>query len=87
MSYRILDAKVIKVDLAANKLVIKRKKINAGKTVSLRNIFMVDTFTLITTDNNSTIAFSKIKVGSKVTIDFMKTPDKKLLARGISILN
>ena len=33
MGYRILGIKVAKVNLEANKLVIKRKKVRAGKTL------------------------------------------------------
>jgi len=87
MGHRILDVKVTKVDSERNKLVIKRKKIRAGKTRYLKNIFVVDASTLITASDNRTITLSEIKVGNRVTIDFLKTQDKKLLAKGISILN
>jgi len=87
MGYRILDVKVAKVDLGANKLVIKRKKVRAGKAGFLKNIFVVETSTLITDKDNRTITLSEIKVGSRITIDFMKTQDKKLLAKGISVLS
>jgi len=87
MGHRILDVKVTKVDSERNKLVIKRKKIKAGKTRYLKNIFVVDASTLITASDNRTITLSEIKVGNRVTIDFLKTQDKKLLAKGISILN
>ena len=87
MGYRILDVKVLKIDPERNKLVIKRKKIKAGKARFLKNIFVVDASTLITGKDNRTITLSEIKVGNRVTIDFIKTQDKKLLAKGISILN
>lgn len=87
MGYRILDVKVAKVDPERNKLVIKRRKVRAGKVRFLKNIFVVDASTLITHKDNRTITLSEIKVGSRVTIDFIKTQDKKLLAKGISVLN
>jgi hypothetical protein len=87
MGYRILDVKVTKIDPERNKLVIKRKKVRAGKARFLKNIFVADTSTLITGKDNRTITLSEIKVGSRITIDFMKTQDKKLLAKGISVLN
>ena len=87
MGYRILDVKVAKVDPERNKLVIKRKKVRAGKARYLKNIFVLDANTLITNRNNQTVTLSEIKVGSRVTIDFLKTQDKKLLAKGISVLN
>jgi len=87
MGYRILDVKVAKVDPERNKLVIKREKVRAGKTRYLKNIFVVDASTLIIATDNCTITLSEIKVGNRVTIDFIKTQDKKLLAKGISVLN
>lgn len=87
MNYRILDVKVAKVDPERNKLVIKRKKVRAGKIMYLKNIFVVDASTLITANDNRTIALSEIKVGNRVTIDFLKAQDKKFLAKGISVLN
>jgi hypothetical protein len=87
MGYRILDVKVAKVDPERNKLVIKRKKARAGKVRFLKNIFVADASTLITGKDNCTITLSEIKVGSRIRIDFLKTQDKKLLAKGISVLN
>ena len=87
MGHRIIDVKVTKVDLGANKLVIKRKKVRAGKARYLKNIFLLDAHTLITNRNNQTAILLEIKVGNRVTIDFTKTQDRKLLAKGISILN
>ncbi|PIP21106.1 MAG: hypothetical protein COX40_01150 [Candidatus Omnitrophica bacterium CG23_combo_of_CG06-09_8_20_14_all_40_11] len=86
MGYRILDVKVAKVDPERNKLVIKRKKVRAGKIKYLKNSFIVDASTLITANDNRTITLSEIKVGNRITIDFLKTKDKKLLAKGISVL-
>jgi len=87
MGYRILDVKVAKINPERNKLVIKRKKVRAGKTRFIKNIFVVDASTLVTDKDNRTIALSEIKVGNRVTIDFLKTQDKKLLAKGISVLS
>jgi len=87
MGYRIFDVKVAKVDLGANKLVIKRKKVRGGKVRFLKNIFVIDASTLITANDNRTITLSEIKIGNRVTIDFLKTKDNKLLAKGISVLN
>ena len=86
-SCRILDVKVAKVDLWTSKLFIKRKKVRAGKTVFLRSIFVIDSSTLITGKDNRTITLSEIKVGNRETIDFLKIQDRKLSARGISVLN
>jgi hypothetical protein len=86
MGYRILDVKVEKVNLEANKLIIKINKTGARKIKHLKNVFLLHTSTLITSKDNQTVRLSGIKVGNRVTIDFIKTQDKKLLAKGISIL-
>ena len=87
MSYRAFDVKVAKVDVGANKLVIKRKKIKEGKVKYFKTVFMVDNCTLVTSKDNRTVMLSDIKVGNRVTVDFMKIKDEKLSAKGISILN
>jgi len=86
MAYRVFDVKVAKVNVGANKLVIKRKKAKEGKVRYLKTVFVMDNCTLITGKDNETLTPSDIKVGNRVTIDFMKTKDRKLLAKGISIL-
>jgi len=87
MGYRIIDVKVAEVNLGANKLVIKRKKVSGRRTSYLKNVFVLHASTLITSKENQTAKLSGIKVGKRVTIDFIKTQDKKLLAKGINILN
>ena len=87
MSYRVFDVKVAKIDVGANKLVIKRKKIKEGKVEYLKTVFIVDNCTLITAKDNCTVMLSDIKVGNRITVDFMKIKDRKLLAKGISVLN
>ena len=87
MAYRVFDVKVAKVDVGANKLVIKLKKIKEGKVKYLKTVFIVDNCTLITGKDNRTVMLSDIKVGNRVTVDFMKMKDRKLLAKGISVLN
>ena len=87
MSYRILDVKVSKVDLGANKLVIRRKKVRAGEARYLKKVFVLDAGTPITKKDNQTAMLSELKVTNRVTVDFIKTQDKKMLAKGISVLN
>lgn len=87
MSYRILDVKVEKVNLDTGKLVIKKKKAVGGSVKCPRDIFVLDTTTLITSSSNQTIPLSEIKAGNRVTIDFIKVKDNKLLVKGISVLN
>jgi hypothetical protein len=87
MGYRILDVKVVKIDPGRNKLVIKRKKVKTEKVGFLKNNFVADDATLITDKDNHTITLAQMKVNNRITIDFIKTKDKKLLAKGISVLN
>jgi hypothetical protein len=87
MGYRILDVKVAKIEPERNKLVIKRKKVRAGKARFIKSNFVIDDVTLITGKDNRTIKLAQIKVNNRVTIDFIKTQDKKLLAKGISVLS
>ena len=87
MSYRVFDVKVAKVDVGTNKLVIKRKKIKEDKVKYLKTPFIIDNCTLITGKDNRTVMLSDIKVGNRVTVDFMKTKDRKLLAKGINVLS
>ena len=86
MAYRIFDVKVAKVEIGTNRLVIKRKKAKEGEVRYLETVFVINNCTLITGKDSETLTPSDIKVGNKVTIDFMKTKDRKLLAKGISIL-
>ena len=95
VGYRILDVKVAKVGLGANKLVIKRKKAGAGKGRFLRNIFVIDASTLITGKNNRTITLkdvygnaiplAKIKPGSRVNVDYVKENSGRLVVSDIIV--
>ena len=84
MAYRIFDVKVAKVE--ASRLVIKRKRIKENKVKYLKTAFVVNNQTLITDKDNRTVTLLDITVGSRVTIDFIKTQDKKLLAKGVNAL-
>jgi len=86
MAYRAIDVKIMRIDIDRNRLTIRRRKIRTGKIRHLKTVFIVDRGTLVTTKDNCTIAVSDIKPSSRATIDFIKTEDKKLLAKGISIL-
>lgn len=87
MAYRVFDVKVAKVDVGANKLVIKRKKSKEGKVKHLKTVFVVDGCTLITGKDNHTVMLSDIKVGNRVIVDFMKTKNRRVLAKGVTILD
>lgn len=87
MAYRALDVKVAKVDLYANRMVIRQDKIKTGRIEPIRTVFNVDINTIITNKYNRSLKLADIKVGKRVSVDFIKTKDKKLLIKGISVLN
>ena len=87
MAYRALEVKVAKISPDTFTLIIKRPKKRLGKSHYLKTIFKVDPLTVITGKDNRSLKLADIKVGAKVNIDFMKTQERKLLAKGISILS
>ena len=87
MAYRTLDVKVDKVDIYANRMVIKQTRLKSGKNSRLKTVFRLDTNTIITSKDNHSLKLADIKIGKRVSVDFIKTKDKKLLAKGISVLN
>lgn len=86
MAYRALGVRVAKVDVFSNRLVIRQNKLKTGKGF-YNTVFRVDTNTIITNKDNRSLKFTDIKVGNRISVDFIKTKDKKFLVKGISILN
>jgi hypothetical protein len=78
---------VAKVNSGASTLVIKRSKKKSGKTHYLKTAFKVDPHAIITGKDNRPLMLRDIKVGKRVTVDFIKTKEKQLLAKGISVLS
>jgi hypothetical protein len=87
MAHRALEVKVAKVNLGTSTLVIKRTKQKLGKIQYLKTVFKVDTLTIITGRDNRSLKLADIKAGDKVNVDFMKTQERKLLAKGITVLS
>jgi len=87
MAHRALEVKVAKINLDTSTLVIKRPKKRLGKSHHLKTIFKVDPLTVITGKDNRSLKLIDIKVGDKVNVDFIKTQERRLLAKGISILS
>ena len=87
MAHRALEVKVAKVNLDTSTLVIKRAKKRFGKSHYLKTVFKVDPLAVITGKDNRSLKLADIKVGAKVNVDFMKTKEKQLLAKGISVLS
>ena len=87
MAHRALEVRVAKINLDTSTLVIKRAKKRLGKSHYLKTVFKVDPLTVITGKDNRSLKLADIKVGDKVNVDFMKTQERRLLAKGISILS
>ena len=87
MAHRALEVKVAKVNPDTSTLVIKRPKKRLGKSQYLKTVFKVDPLAVITGRDNRSLRLADIKVGAKVNVDFMKTPERKLLAKGITVLS
>jgi len=78
---------VAKINLDTSSLIIKRPKKRLGKSQYLKTVFKVDPLAVITGKDNRSLKLADIKVGDKVNVDFMKTQERKLLAKGITILS
>lgn len=87
MAYRVLDIKVIKVEADVNIFVVQRKKEKMGKSKYIKTVFKVDPHCLISDKDSFYLKLSDIKVGDRVNVDFIRTKDGELLAKGISVLN
>lgn len=87
MAYRTLDVKVDKIDIYTNKMVIKKPCLKSCKNSRLKTVFKLDSNTIITGKDNHSLKLADIKIGKRVSVDFIKTDDKKLLAKGIIVLN
>lgn len=87
MAYRTLDVKVDKIDIYTNKMVIKKPCLKSQKNSRLKTVFKLDNNTIITGKDNHSLKLSDIKIGKRVSVDFIKTDDKKFLAKGIIVLN
>ncbi len=87
MAYRTIDVKVDKVDIYTNKMVIKKTQIKSCKNSRLKTVFKLDNNTIITSKDNHFLKLADIKIGKRVSVDFIKTEDRKFLAKGISVLN
>ncbi|MDD5652902.1 MAG: hypothetical protein PHT31_01905 [Candidatus Omnitrophica bacterium] len=86
ISGRLLGVKVKKIDNNARRLVVEEKRISGERVKCIKIIFSIDPHTLIIAKGNKSVCFSDIKTGNKIDIDFIKTQDKKILAKGIVIL-
>lgn len=87
MAYRTIDVKVDKINIYTNKMVIRKPPLKSCKNSRLKTVFKLDNNTIITSKDNHSLKLADIKIGKRVSVDFIKTEDKKFLAKGISVLN
>jgi len=87
ISDRLLEVKVKSVDNNAKRLVTEEIRVSGNRAKHIKTIFTADTQTLIIGKGNKTAGLCDIKAGNKINIDFIKTQDKKMLAKGITILD
>jgi len=83
----LLGVRIKRVDNNAKRLIVEERVVSGGKIKCIETIFVVDIHALIIGRCNKFVALTDIKPGSKVNIDFIKTRDKKMLVKGIAILD
>ena len=83
MAERVWNVEVASVDAAANKLNVKHKKVEAGKTIETPLSFAVAPSTPIKGRTGRPLKLSDIQAGSKVTVDYIKGADGSLSAQSI----
>ena len=87
ISGRLLGVKVKSVDNNAERLVTEEIRVSGNRAKHIMTIFTIDSQTLTIGNGNKNASLREIKAGNKINIDFIKTQDKKLLAKGITILD
>ena len=87
ISGRLLGVKVKSVDNNAERLVTEEIRVSGNRAKHIMTIFTIDSQTLIIGNGNKNASLREIKAGNKINIDFIKTQDKKLLAKGIALLD
>lgn len=83
-SYRIINIKIVKVDIAAREIRVDAAAVQ--KIQGIRAEFLVEPEAIIATKNNNILSLSGIKPGNRVIIDFIKSDQGQQLAKGITIL-
>jgi len=85
MADRLWNAEVFNVDITKNELVIRRKKREAGKVTDVLTTFFVLQGAQIKDKDGKDVKLSDVKLGNKITMDYLKESDGKLAAAIIRV--
>jgi len=83
---RISNVSVLDVELATGKLTIWRKKYELEKTVDVLTTFFVVEGTQIKDVYGSTLHLSRVKPGSRVSVDYVKEKDGRFIVSSIVVI-
>jgi hypothetical protein len=83
MAERVWNMEVVSVDATGNKLTVKSKKFQVGKTTEASLSFAVAATTPIKDRTGKPIKLSDIHPGSKVNVDYVKGSDGSLAAQSV----
>lgn len=82
---RISNVSVLDVELATGKLTVWRKKHESGRVVDVLTTFFIVKHTQLKDVYGHIIPFSKIKPGSRVTVDYVKEKDGRFIALNVVV--
>ncbi|MCM8792519.1 MAG: hypothetical protein NC826_05215 [Candidatus Omnitrophica bacterium] len=82
---RISNVSVLDVELATGKLTVWRKKHEPGKVVDVLTTFFVAKHAQLKDVYGHIVPFSKIKPGTRVTVDYVKEKDGRFIASNIAV--
>jgi len=82
---RINDASVLDVELSTEKLTVWRKKHEPGKVVDVLTTFFVVKNAQVRDINGNITYLSRVKPGSRVTVDYVKESSGRLVASNIIV--
>ena len=82
---RISNISVLDVELTTGKLTVWRKKHEPGRVVDVLTTFFVAKHTQVKDVYGNIIPLSRIKPGSRVTVDYVKEKDGRFIASNIVV--
>ena len=82
---RINDASVLDVELSTEKLTVWRKKHEPGRVVDVLTTFIVVKNAQVRDINGNITYLSRLKPGSRVTVDYVKESSGRLVASNIIV--
>jgi len=82
---RINDASVLDVELSTEKLTVWRKKHEPGRVVDVLTTFFVIKNTQVRDIHGHITHLSRVKPGSRVTVDYIKESSGRLVASNIIV--